>query len=364
VPELIRLVARERPAAVYASSPPEDIALLAHAVSRECDLPLVLDFRDQWSYQSSAPYRHFVDFLLERRLEKRVLAESDQVIVTTRAAAELLVRVLGVPSSKVTVLPNGYDERDFPDGATSEPLAEGKFNIVYAGELTVREVEKRGGARFAKSLGFGYHPLGVDTRGRSPDALLEALERLLDRRPQLQDRIVLWLVGTDPRMPSSRMRGFRYHSVLRVLPRVPAAEAVRMTRGAQLLVLLQNLYFLNGKPFCVAIPGKLYSYLRTGQRILASVQSSEISETIERLGAGTTVPPMDVVGLETALECEVERWQRGGQSATLQRDISQFDRRHLSGVLANLVRSVVPDAAVESRVTRTGRSGTVVHANR
>jgi len=106
---------------VYGSGAPPEALLLARKIAAHRRCPLVLDLRDPWSYQPPLPYRHTLDFLAERNLEKRTLAAAAAVLVTTDATAELLTRKLGVPRERVHVVPNGFDERDFDGQQPATP---------------------------------------------------------------------------------------------------------------------------------------------------------------------------------------------------------------------------------------------------
>jgi hypothetical protein len=78
---LARNVIKDRaPQVIYASSPPEEAALMAIQLGRQTGLPVVCDLRDIWSYGFEKRYRHIVDFWLERKLERDCLSRARRVI--------------------------------------------------------------------------------------------------------------------------------------------------------------------------------------------------------------------------------------------------------------------------------------------
>jgi glycosyltransferase involved in cell wall biosynthesis len=331
----------ERPAAIYATFPEVESVLIADQLGQEFRLPVVLDFRDQWSYQAGAPYRHYVDFILERALERQILRRAVRIVTTTQAVASLLASELKIAESSITVIPNGYDDRDFSGVCDFGDLDPGKFVVVYAGEMngglrtpSVKEALKRG-------LGFDYWPLSTDWSARSPAWFLQAARSLLRRRPELRDLLRLWLVGLSPDRHATEVAEFGYPECVRVFGRVPAPEAVRICAGANLLLLLQNQYFLRGQDCCVAIPGKLYTYLRTNRRILACVQRSEMAAIVADTHAGVVTPPKDVCQIEEALEAEIRRWQTGEAADAPRNRIEHWSRRRLTEELAVVIRSAV-----------------------
>jgi hypothetical protein len=108
------------------------------------------------------------------------------------------------------------------------------------------------------------------------------------------------------------------------------------------LLLLQIETFYQGQPLCTAIPGKLYSYLASGQRILAAVQQSESSELIERFQAGATVSPRSAADFASAIQAEYERWNPERLNRPDHRSILEFERPQLASRLANVFDSLLP----------------------
>jgi glycosyltransferase involved in cell wall biosynthesis len=339
--------------AIYASVMPSETLLLAIELGREFNLPVIADVRDPWTYHPSAPYRHILDFLLERRLERSALSRCTRIIVNTRQSKLLLQDHLGVPPSRIQIIRNGYDEAEFRSApATGEPLEPGKFVLLHAGQLSLGNPKPRRWTNRLKSrLGFDYNPLQIDAAARSPRYLLQALETLIERQPQLKDRLRLWLVGMNNSERCEAIQRFRFPECLRVVPRCDSATATELMRRADLLLLLQFQYFLKRQDYCVAIPAKLYSYLRSGRPILACVQPSEISEVLEEHGAGAAVHPHDVEGIAAAILAEYERWSSNPAAPTVRRkSIDGYERRHLTAALAEAIRACIADhAATEDR---------------
>jgi glycosyltransferase involved in cell wall biosynthesis len=344
IPAVELLVAQHSPSAVYASAMPSETLLLAAEIGRRHGLPVLADLRDPWSYHCAPPYRHVVDFWLERALERRTLSACTRVITNTTLMQHLLVQKLGVPAERILLIPNGYDESDFTTvGAERAPLESGRFTIIHAGQLASDKKETSGLLATAKRLlGFDYDPLHVDFTPRSPRYLLAALRTLIDHRPELRDRLRVWFVGTPNGWRTDTIERFPFPEVLKLVPRVDPATAAEYVARADLLFLPQNRYFLRGEDYCVCVPAKLYAYLRSGRRVLACVQPSEVAQIVERLEAGTVVSPVDVDAIAGAISGELERWSVGReQTVRIHPDVGEYDRRRLTGLLASALRQVV-----------------------
>ncbi len=339
---LARQVIRDHhPAVIYASSPPEESALMATQLGVETGLPVVCDFRDIWSYGFEKRYRHLVDFRLERRLERKCLSKAWRVIANTPTAMDLLVTRIGVDREKVVCLPNGFDEEDFADVDAAQDLEPGKFTVLHTGVLTGRLPARRPLRAALKRLaGIDYNPMQVDHSARSPQWFLQAAERLLDRKPELRDLLRIRFVGNYSPADRQPFAAFRYPECLTFAPAVTRREAVALCCRASLLLLLQVDMRLDGREYGTAVPGKLFDYLRSGTRILAPLQCRDARDIVERFQAGVCVPPRDVEAIEAALSAEIDRWNRSGRvrAAAARDSIEIYDRRRLTRRLAEILQ--------------------------
>jgi glycosyltransferase involved in cell wall biosynthesis len=337
-------IRRHNVQAIYASVMPSDTVLLATQLADEVGLPVIADFRDPWSYHPPLRYRHFVDFWLERRVERTTLAKCSRVIVNTRQAQKLMEEKLGVPRGKLRLIRNGYDEREFQNApAPAAPREPAHFVILHAGQLSLGAAERPGlRKRMKQCFGFDYSPLQIVAAARSPAFVLRAVETLLERHPEAIEQLRIRLVGVSHADRCDAIRRFRFPQCLQIEPRTDSAAAVEAMRRADLLLLLQFQYFLNGRDYCVAIPAKLYSYLRSGRRILACVQPSEIAELVAEHGAGRVVPPDDVSAIAAAVWAEYEAWlANDSRMAPPLRELPQYERSRLTGALAAVLQEAV-----------------------
>lgn len=334
-------IVSEEPKVIYASHAPPETLLAARELSAEYDLPFVADLRDPWSHAPWVKYRHYVDFLSERRLERDVLHAASSVIVPTEGAAKLLQREFHVSGCRISVIPNGYFEADFADNNPADDFPPDRFVILHAGEMASGQKHQESfKTRVKAALGLDYDPLRCTTDTRSPKYLLTAIKNLLDRNPVMRSRIIVCLVGLGDSQRREIENLFPYPDCIRIYPRVSSRRAASFCLRANLLILLQNQYFLRGEEIYVAIPAKLYTYLRAGRSILACVDDPEIGSLVRKFSGGNVVKPKGVGEMENAIDRTFQNWRLNPDSENVQfkpRSVAQFDRVNLTEVFVNVL---------------------------
>lgn len=232
VREALRAAGARRWDAVLATSFPPTAILIAHTVARRLGLPYVIDFRDSWTAFHHAPQRPARLAELERRLERRMIADAAAVVAVDPAIVEhAFSRIPPNDRPPLHAIQNGYDEEDFAGVA---PAWLPRFSIVHAGQLR-----------------------------RPPLALWDALRQALRERPELRGHLHLWQIGfVDPgvvQVLSAPPAGVTVHHV----PPVPKREAIEYMLGADLLLV---------EEYGSIMPSKTLHYLRASRPILALVE--------------------------------------------------------------------------------------------
>ncbi|HET9235040.1 MAG TPA: glycosyltransferase, partial [Candidatus Eisenbacteria bacterium] len=118
---------------VYSSSPPYTCALLGRAIARGAGVPWVPELRDPWTEFLSAPRRPEPARTFERRLERGIYRDAPRLVVAWPGiAADLQAKYPSEDTSKVRLIPNGYDPEDL-NGVG--PVRNARFTVVYTGSL-------------------------------------------------------------------------------------------------------------------------------------------------------------------------------------------------------------------------------------
>lgn len=257
LPQALAVTHGCRAQAVMVSGPPFSSFLLAWALSRLRGLPLVLDFRDEWSgfyARGFEPHRSGeMRRRLIRRLERRLVGDAAAVLTTSLSSGRRLHRLYGGASDKYVWIPNGYDPQDFRGPAL--PAQDDRLSLVYVGTLF--------GVTSLRHLWAGLALMSAQQRARL--------------RVVVMGRAVAGEIS-DPGLEGLEVQvtGYQEHR-----------RAVAQMRRAGCLVL--TLEDLPGSPR--VIPAKLFEYLAARRPILCLTPRGETSAIVEACGAGAVILP-------------------------------------------------------------------------
>ncbi len=294
--QAIATLASDPPDVVMASGPPFFVFVAARYVARHFGVPLVLDYRDEWT---ECPF-DFVDHSgNDLWWERRCLRDASQVLfVTESLRRHALATFEGLDPARCHHLANGWEPQDFPllDGPAAAPGQDALLRLAHVGNLA------------------GHTP---------PQAFLESLGALVDRNPQLAQRVRVQLIGRRAPSEDAAVQAFRYREMLELIDHVPKQEAAARMRSAGALLLLSM------PELDRSLPSKLIDYVAARRPILVFGSRGESSDLVMRLGVGLLCPAGDPAALESAL----------GQLATgalvgREHDVQAWLEQHRRGPLA------------------------------
>jgi len=254
-----RRIHRDRPFdLVYATADPYSSFLIARRIARTLSVPYVLDMRDPWTHLSYMEARHTpVRQSIERWLERRVLRDCAACIFAN-GAIETYRTAYPHLAGKFSYVPNGYDPDDFA-GVAPRPFD--RFTIVHNGTFL-----------------SGY---------RTADTFLRAVRLLLDKDPEIANRLQVFFVGKvgSEREVSERLglQGLVTHAGY-----VPHRDSLSYVLGADALLLV-------GGAHAWEETGKVYEYLATGRPILALVEPGGAAARLLNRAQGSRIVPRDSV---------------------------------------------------------------------
>jgi glycosyltransferase involved in cell wall biosynthesis len=320
---------------IFATMSPFASCDAAAALSRRLGIPWVADLRDPWALDQMVVYPTGLHWRLERRRMRSALATAARVVMNTHEAGVQVVKAFPELRGRVDVIPNGFDLDDFRHPTPSR--LDDSFRLVHTGELhTELGLRHRGRSRLRRLLGGS--PEGVDFLARSHVFLVEAVERLARRRPELGKLVEIHLAGGVREadlasVPSSRIVVHGY---------VSHAEAVQLMRSADLLFL--PLHDVPPPRRARIVPGKTYEYLASGRPVLAALPDGDARDLLLRAGSATLCRPTDVRCLERAVEGQLERALRGEPPAAAAPEVlAALERRRLTHDLAAVLDSAVAE---------------------
>lgn len=275
---------------VLATMSPFGTAAAAAEIAAAAGKPWVADLQDPWALDEWTVYPSALHRALDRRRMRRELSSAAAVIMNTDDAALALRAEL--PSARVHAIPQGWAGDDF--AAPVPERDDGRLRVVFAGYSHVERGETHRSRRRLRRLTGGAVP-GLDILPRSHVFLLQALEQLGTRSPELAARIELHVAGAAPlREPAARgLVPVVQHGYL------PHAEAISLMRSADVLFL--PMHDLPPGTRARTVPGKTYEYLASGRPILAALPEGDARDLVAGQPRAWVCRPTDVRAMGDAL---------------------------------------------------------------
>ncbi len=301
-----RIARRWRATHLMGTGPPFSSLVSAAVAQRRTGLPFLADFQDSWTIHPDTRYPTRVHAALDGDLERLVWERASKVSVVTPMIAARYAARYPAWSSKLQILYNGFDSEDLPP---SPPSREGPFRIVYTGSFYPHTPPSTLLAALAslKAAGLGApERLQVEFLGRPEVSVQSEIERL-----GLVDLV--------------HVRGFR-----------PLREAVEAASRADLLYLLIPTHFAE------ALSDKMFTYLATGNPILAEVPEGECKAFLQAWGERVSfVAPGDADVMRMAIEDAMRIGRRepvvSAKTASFRATFNrEAEARQLAGILEGI----------------------------
>jgi glycosyltransferase involved in cell wall biosynthesis len=292
---------------VYSSSPPRSsliISLLLKMLLRVC---WVAEFRDPW-FLAERPIRRRI----ERWLIGLILRKADAIVVVTANHARELSDSYGIPGQKIVVIPNGFDEEDFPSDhnvASSDLLAPGYIHLTHFGTV---------------------YP-------NCSGAFFQALEEIVTDCPEMKERIRVNIIGYPDEVVRRHAADKTLADIVHVYGFMPHRQAIRAMYSSDCLLL----FYANSDFSRLAVAGKTYEYLRVGRPILAITREGGMKRLIEEGKAGWVAHPEDAQAIKRALLTVLQDGRSSRPNDPAREEfVAQFRYDRLAGRLAGVFDEV------------------------
>lgn len=302
--------------AIYSTSSPITAHFVAGILKRLIRVPWVVEFRDPWIGNALAARLPWLHRRLQFKLERWIVGSADRVVCVSPSMTRLYQR--RYPWATVVTIPNGYDQSETltPSARAAGPQ---RFRIVYTGTLD-RPAELR--------------------------IFLEGLDALVDRRPDLHDRLEVafyGLVSDACRAIAETYVAGGLGAILRFEGFVPRSVALQAVADADAALILLGA----GPGMELFVGGKLYDYLGQNRQILAMLPDGDARDLLDGLGWGVVASPdpaqvADAIDRLLSLPTPVGPPDPGGT----------YDRAVLAGRLADILDAAVAASSTTEAVNR------------
>ena len=289
--------------AIFATAPPFTDFLIGYELRQSLGIPLVVDYRDPWVDNRNYFYATPLHRRYATSLEKRILKNSDGIVVVNRKIKEkLIARYPFLTHTSVEIIPNGFDPEDI-ELAQSQPLERpAKMRITYSGHFDAK---------------------------RTPEHLFRALAQHMDASPSAREQIELCFVGHFPDAFHKMAAKLGVGEAIVTTGYVDHRDAVRHLLASDVLWL--TIYDPS------ITPGKIYEYMGTGKPILALAPSGAVRHVLRGYGAATIADPMDVGAIEAAIADLHGKWRTRSLPTGASEHAAEYNQHRLTEQLGRVL---------------------------
>ena len=293
-----KVIEEERPDVIFSTAPPFTSHVVASELSEKYEIPMVLDYRDQWYGNpfNSMPtifHKHY-----NKKLEESVLYKSKKIIVISREQKEKLLKTYNLlKHNDISIVSHGYDRKDFENITINRP--EDKFIVTHS---------------------------GLFQDNRNPKPFFTAFKKLAEEKGS---NVQLRLVGLMRKNHLRLIKSLKIEEYVELVGNVSHSKAVEYLLNSDILWILQN----DG----VRTPGKLYEYFGAKKPILATMPKSYMRDLAVESGIALTADPTDKEDIYKALSTYYELWANGALPEGNDDFVAQFDRKELTKNLSEIL---------------------------
>lgn len=260
---------------IFVTSPPSTSLLIGYLLNKLTKTPLIIDYRDPWTFNPFFAYTSRFRERLENRLEYKVIKNASKGIVISRQMEEVFKNNYLEFCHKFTTITNGFDEEDF---ISCKPERFDKFTIVYSGTF------------------YGK---------RTPLYFLKALKKLNEENEEFRENSQFLFFGDiDKDIERLLLEQGLMDLINSSIGYLPYKENIKYIMGADVLVLII------GAKSKLTVTGKVFDYIAARRPILALVPDGAASEIIKETGTGVVVPPEDVDAIKSKILEIYEKYKR------------------------------------------------------
>jgi hypothetical protein len=331
---------------ILASLIPYETSRAAATLSRRLGIPWVADLEDPWAFDEMRVHPTALHREFDLHRMRRGLASASAIVMNSFEAADRVHRRMPQLCDRpVLAIPTGFDPVDFEPGGAAPPAGvdPAAFKIVHTGSMHTQLGLAHRRSRRARKL-LGGTSVDVDILTRSHVYLVQAIEQVLERRPDLRGQLQLHLAGTFTDADRAVIDG---RSFITVHGHLSHDSTLALMRSADLLFL--PLYDLPPGQRAGLIPYKTYEYLAARRPVLGAVPEGDARDFLATFDRASVCRPADVTGMAAAIEERVALASAGSRET--ENDVAALQRLErgafmaqlagvLDGVLADRVRAL------------------------
>lgn len=308
----LTIIKDEKPDAILASCPPFSVAILAAILKKHHPkIPLVIDYRDPWSFNQARGWEspiHRKATLIEERWAD---GKADRILQVGQTYVEkYLEEIPRTPTEKVIEIPNGYNPEEYEN---LKPRQYDKFTIGWIGTL------------------WGDKDL----------TFLRAYTTMCQNDNRFKEETQLEIAGQIFTTIKKEILRIVQNSPIHIHGLLPRREALEITAGCHLLV-----YCGIEKIGKLDLASRIYEYAAIGQNTAAvSHPEGELANVLKSTKAGQVIP-FENQRLELTRTYH-DLWQkwRNGEDTRAKKDpeaVKRYSRPEAIRKLALILTTAIP----------------------
>ncbi len=308
-----KIINSEKINLIFSTAPPYTDFLVGYELSKKYDIPLVLDYRDDWI---ECPYNfYFTPFhkRLHLKLERKILNYANAFITINYKIQNLIFdRYPEIDIKDSEVIPQGYDPDDF----------------INAKDIADKLISEKKKFRFCYSGSF-FNLM-------TPEFFLKGLQLAFLKKPELKNKIEMFFVGIFPE------KFIKLINDLELKDNIVLTGYLKHLESTAYLLTADVLWMMIGKSsksFMIST-GKLFEYIGTGKPILASVPGGAARDILSAYGAEFITDPDDINDLSEKIIHLYELYEQNKLPVGKKDFIDKFNRKYLTQKLVDIFNKV------------------------
>ena len=286
--------------AIITTGPPHSLHVIGDRLKQTTRLKWIADFRDPWTtigYHTALKLSGYAKNKHEK-LEKQVLNNADQIIVTSRKTQEEFQSKTNKP---ITVITNGYDSYK----RTAQPKDK-TFTLAHIGSLLSK---------------------------RNPNTLWKVLQELISENSEFKTYFKLQLAGIVSDEVITSLKDNNLLTYVEHLGYVSHEKAQELQQTAQVLLLLE----IDSEDTRAIIPGKIFEYMVSETPILAiGPEDSDVENLLKTTNTGVYATATDGDAIKELLTTYFQHFLNGHlKSSPI--GLNQFSRKELTKKLSQML---------------------------
>jgi glycosyltransferase involved in cell wall biosynthesis len=329
---------------IVATGPPFSSLLLGAQLAARTGLPLILDYRDEWSISNAYwenKQQGWLENWIQRRQQYSAVRAAQVLLATTPSSAKAIAAIGAEAGShaRSACIYNGFDPADFAQvcSRTDAPA------LVLPPELPPRSPDE-----------FRLAFVGTLWNLNSIEPLVNAIEQLSVRYPALAARLELVLVGrrtADQEQLLDRLKTFP--CTVHRLQFVEHAQAVQIMRDADALLMLNSAVAHAER----VINAKTFEYMAARRPMFVIAPEGDVWDITRDLPGTVLCRPQDLERITEGLALAIEQHRCGVIHDPADWQIERFERRELAKQLAQLLDETALAARTRLLISGNKRSG-------